>query len=213
MRKKASKSKPPKATPPEVTKDKAPRVPDPEKAWRPSTIGTIDLEELVLNGMLQDQMRIQWKSCHGQDFPMEGKEEIVPFKSFVKRGFAEPVSEFVQELLWSYQLELHHLTPNGVSHIAIFAHFFETFLGIEPSVDFFHYIFHVKPQPSLPNIRLVGGAGIQLRQGAKDHWFPCPLKNKQDKWESEWFVIGEYILCRVVASAFLQVESSNNRTN
>src|SRR5579859_2527806 len=155
-------------------------------------IGIVDLEALFVDGMLQEQAQIQWKSCYGQDFPSEGKEELVLFKSFVERGFTELASEFLQTLLWSYQLELHHLTPNGISYIAIFAHFFEAFLGIEPSVEFFQYLYHVKPQPSLPNIRVVGGTGIQLRQGSKDIWFPCPLKNKQDRWESEWFIIGEY---------------------
>jgi hypothetical protein len=170
-------------------------VPDPEVSWRPSTIGTIDLMNLCVDGMLQDQETIQWKACFEEAFPSDGKEEIVLFRSFCERGFAEPASQFFQDLLWSYQLELHHLTPNGVSYIAIFAHFFEAFLGLEPSIEFFQYLFHVKPQPSLPNIRVVGGAGIQLRQGSKDIWFPCPLKNKQDRWESEWFIIGKYSFC------------------
>jgi hypothetical protein len=196
MGQKRSKSKPPKpatreAMPPEVTKDKAPRIPDPEQAWRPSTLGEVDLQLLVADGMLQDKEHIQWKPCYGEKFPSEAKEELVVFKSFVERGFAEPVSDFFQDLMAFYGLELHHLNPNGISYIANFVHFFETFLGIEPSLDFFRYLFHVKPQPSKPNIRLVGGAGIQLRQGSRDIWFPTPLKNKQEKWESEWFVIGE----------------------
>jgi len=199
MKKKAVKARVPKSQASEVTKDKAPRVPDPEVSWRPSTIGNVDLMNLVVDGMLQNQEIINWKPCHGEPFPSEGKEEIVLFRSFCERGFAEPASHFFQELMWKYQLELHHLTPNGVSNIAIFAHFFETFLGIEPCVEFFQYLFHVKPQPSLPKIKVVGGAGIQLRQGSRDIWFSCPLKNKQEKWESEWFVIGKYCF----ASTFL----------
>jgi hypothetical protein len=199
MGEKRSKSKPPKPTgrgaaPPEVTKDKAPRIPPQEEAWKPSTLGDVDLDLLVAEEMLQDKERIQWKSCYGEKFPTEGKEELVVFRSFVERGFAEPPSEFFQDLMGLYGLELHHLNPNGISYIATFAHFFETFLGIPPSLEFFQYLFHVKPQPSKPNIKVVGGAGIQLRQGSRDHWFPMPLKNKQEKWDSEWFVIGKLYL-------------------
>jgi hypothetical protein len=148
MRKKVSKPKAPKPSLKKTISDKAPRIPDPETEWKLSTIGMTDLEILVLEGMLQSKDEIQWNSCFGQDWPLKAKEDLVLFKSFCERGFAEPASEFVQELLDCYQLELHHLTPSGISHMAIFTHFFEAFLGIEPSVDYFRYIFHVKPQPN-----------------------------------------------------------------
>jgi hypothetical protein len=191
MGKKSQKAKPPKRTPSKVISTKAPRIPDPKIAWRPSTVGSTDLEELVLNGMLQHKDEILWNSCLGQQFPLEAKEELMQFKSSCERGFSIPAIEFVQDLMEIYNLELHHLTPNGVSHIAIFVHFFKTFLGVDPSLDSFRYIFHVKAQPSIQDTRVVGGARIQLHQGSKNHWFPCPMKNKQDRWESEWFTIGK----------------------
>jgi hypothetical protein len=35
-------------------------------------------------------------------------------------------------LLFHYGIQLHHLNPNYVLHVAIFVHFCEAFLGIEP---------------------------------------------------------------------------------
>jgi hypothetical protein len=142
---------------------KSPELIDPESAWRPSTVGTMDLELMVLEGMIQLEKEIEWKSCLGQPFPTEAQEEVVLFKSFCERGFALPASDFFQELLQFYGLELHHLTPNGVSYIANFQHFFEAFLGIEPLLPFFRYLFHIKGQSNNQNPRVVGGAGIQLR--------------------------------------------------
>src|SRR5579883_1767961 len=145
----------------------------------------IDLEHMVVEGMIQPEKEIEWKSCLSQPFPSEAQEEIMLFKSFCERGFALPASDFFRELLQFYGLELHHLTPNGVSYIANFQHFFEAFLGIEPSLPFFRYLFHVKGQPNNQNPRVVGGAGIQLRQGSSVQWFKAVHKNKLDRWETD----------------------------
>jgi hypothetical protein len=170
-------------------------------AWRPCTLGVSGLECMVLDGHLQPQAEIEWSCCVGQLFPSEGTEEVVLFKSFCERGLALPTSTFFRSILDLYKIEVHHLTPNGVSQLAQYAHFFEAYLGIEPLVPFFQYLFRVKAQPREDSIRVVGGAGIQLRQGSACQWFPAPLKNKQDKWDSEWFVIGKYSIPRVLLVA------------
>jgi hypothetical protein len=150
---------------------KSPKIIDPESAWKKSSVGEVDLNLMVVDGIIQPEKEIEWKSSLGQPFPTEAQEEIVLFKSFCERGFALPASDFFRELLQFYGLELHHLTPNGISYIANFQHFFEAFLGIEPSLPFFRYIFHVKGQPTNQNPRVVGRAGIQLRQGSSVQWF------------------------------------------
>jgi hypothetical protein len=75
-------------------------------------------------------------------------------------------------LLFHYEIQLHHLNPNSVLHIAIFVHFYEVFLGIESHFDLFCYLFHLKPQPSEKNIAEVGGAGLQFRQGMERKYIP-----------------------------------------
>jgi hypothetical protein len=54
------------------------------------------------------------------------------FTIFLKLGLALPSCSFFRGLLYFYGLELHHLNPNSICHIAIFIHFCEAFLGIEP---------------------------------------------------------------------------------
>jgi hypothetical protein len=77
---------------------------------------------------------------------------------------------FLLGLLYFYGLELHHLNPNSICHIAIFIHFCEGFLGIEPHWDLFRFLFRVKPQPTSKNPLVVAGAGIQLREQAGDKY-------------------------------------------
>jgi hypothetical protein len=95
---------------------------------------------------------------------MENVDEIVSFYHFSERGLALPTCSFFRGLLYFYGIELQHLNQNSICHIAIFMHFCEVFLGIEPHWDLFRYLFHVKPQPSSNNPSVVGGADIHLRQ-------------------------------------------------
>jgi hypothetical protein len=45
---------------------------------------------------------------------------VVSFMAFYERGFGMPLHPFLRLLLLYYDLELHHLTPSEVLHIAIF---------------------------------------------------------------------------------------------
>ena len=57
------------------------------------------------------------------------------FARFHERGFATPTHKFVRGLLDYYKVELQHLTPNGVQHIAVFVTLCEGFLGFSPLLD------------------------------------------------------------------------------
>uniref|UniRef100_A0A8R7TD03 Transposase (putative) gypsy type domain-containing protein n=1 Tax=Triticum urartu TaxID=4572 RepID=A0A8R7TD03_TRIUA len=52
--------------------------------------------------------------------------------SFILRGLSFPLHEFFHGLLLFYGVQLHHITPNGVLHIACFIALCECFLGIQP---------------------------------------------------------------------------------
>jgi hypothetical protein len=89
------------------------------------------------------------------------------------------MSDFFSGLLFHYGIQLHHLNPNSILHIAIFVHFYEAFLGIEPHFNLFYHLFHLRAQPSANKIEVVEGASLQLRQGIKKVYipykFPCSL--------------------------------------
>jgi hypothetical protein len=48
-------------------------------------------------------------------------------------------------------------------------------VGIKPHWILFQKFFHVKPQPSTNDPRVVGGAGIQMREDAADQYLSYKL--------------------------------------
>ena len=70
-------------------------------------------------------------------------------------------------LLDYYQVELQHLTPNGIQHIAAFIDLCEGFLGIDPHFDLWRHLFAVNPlKKRVGKQELhapVGCTGIHLR--------------------------------------------------
>ena len=84
---------------------------------------------------------------------------------------------------------MHHLTPNSILHISIFVHLCEAFLGIEPHFHLFQYFFHLKPHPNDSTIDVVGGAGLQFRQGKKLKYIPYELSDKVIEWKAMWFYV------------------------
>jgi hypothetical protein len=115
---------------------------------------------------------------------MENMDEIVSFYHFSEWDLALLSCSFFRGLLYFYGLELHHLNPNSICHIAIFIHFCESFLGIEPHWDLFHYLFRIKPQPTPKNPSVVGGAGIQLRQQADDRYLSYKFPSNIPGWKT-----------------------------
>ena len=89
------------------------------------------------------------------------------FARFHEQGFTIPAHKFLWGLLDYYNVELQHLTPNGVQHITAFVSLCEGFLGISPHFDLWRYLFAVnllkkrvrKQELSV----LVRCAGIHLR--------------------------------------------------
>jgi hypothetical protein len=88
------------------------------------------------------------------------------FVRFAKHGLTLPASNFFKGLMGYYGIEYLNLNPNGIFHTTVFVHFCEAFLGIKPHWILFRKFFRVKPQPSASNPRVVGGAGIQMREDA-----------------------------------------------
>ena len=66
---------------------------------------------------------------------------MVSFLTFHERGLGYPTHRFPRGLLNKWGLELQHLNPTGVLHIACFVTVCEAFLGMEPHVDFFRWLF------------------------------------------------------------------------
>jgi hypothetical protein len=61
---------------------------------------------------------------------------------FYERRFGKPPHRFLRSLLLFYGLELHHLTPSGILHMAAFMALCKAYIGIEPHFNQWNYFFH-----------------------------------------------------------------------
>jgi hypothetical protein len=104
-----------------------------------------------------------------------------------QRGLALPASDFFKGLLMYYGIEYLNLNPNGIFHVSIFVHFCEAFVGIKPHWVLFRKFFRLKPQPSANDPRVVGGAGIQMREDASEQYLSYKLIDSNQYWKEKWF--------------------------
>jgi hypothetical protein len=149
----------------------SPPRPNANKEWKKSKMKTKDLLALVNNQFLQEKEMDVWHATAGDPYPMEKNPDEVPmFARFVERRLALPASDFFKVLLKYYGIEYLNLNPNGIFHVSIFVHFCEAFVGIKPHWILFRKFFRVKPQPSANDPRVVGGAGIEMREDAADQY-------------------------------------------
>ena len=88
-------------------------------------------------------------------------------------------------LLEFYGLQLHHLTPASILHIAGFVALCELFLGIEPHFALWKRLFCLVPRSYEVSIYQVGGAEI-WRIAGTGYLSGTPKKVSEDS-PSEWF--------------------------
>jgi hypothetical protein len=168
----------------------SPLRPNPNKEWKKSKMKTEDLLALVNNGFLREKEMDMWRPAAGNPCPMEKNPDEVPmFARFVECGLALPVSDFFKGLLKYYDIEYLNLNPNGIFHVSVFVHFCEVFVGIKPHWILFRKFFRLKPQPSANDPRVVGGAGIQIREDAADQYLVYKLFDSNQDWKAKWFYV------------------------
>ena len=68
--------------------------------WRKSKLTESEISSLVGRRHLRPRSVVQWFSAEGHARPYERVAETVMFKSFVERGLAIPVCDFLRGLLF-----------------------------------------------------------------------------------------------------------------
>jgi hypothetical protein len=121
--------------------------------------------------------------------PVEGY--VVFFTTFYERGFDMPPHQFLCSLLRCYDLELHHLTPLGVLHIAAFVTLCEAYLGIDPDPDLWKYFFHVCHSQDLEaELMISGSTVIHVKLGlGVDPYLEIPMSWLMKGWQKKWFYL------------------------
>jgi hypothetical protein len=136
-----------------------------------------------------------WRAAAGDPYPMEKNPDEIPmFARFVEHGLALPASDFFKGLLKYYGIEYLNLNPNRIFHVSVFIHFCEAFMEIKPHWVLFRKFFRLKPQPSANDPRVVGGAGIQMREDAAEQHLSYKLIDSNQDWKAKWFYITNHHL-------------------
>jgi hypothetical protein len=105
------------------------------------------LSTLIADGYMSPAM---WRRCrvaYGEEAPAPAAHEVVVFARFFERGLDFPVSDFLRGILYTYGLRIHHLNPNTIFHLSIFATFCVAWLGINPNLDLLRYYFRAFAVP------------------------------------------------------------------
>ena len=115
--------------------------------WCHSDITFQRMEGLIHRGLLHAQTSTtEWLLPSNEDSLSPPDGYMVSFTHFHEHGFATPTHKFLQGLLHYYKIELQHLNPNGIQHIAAFIALCEGFLGISPHFDLWWHFFAITLQ-------------------------------------------------------------------
>ena len=123
------------------------------------------LAAFVEKGVLPPKEVVHWRAPTGEEFSQPWASEVVSFLAFHECGLGYPAQWFLHGLLNEWGLELQHLNMNGMLHITDFVTVCEAFLGMEPHVDFFRWIFSGRAlsEGKPPRIATVGGFALQKK--------------------------------------------------
>jgi hypothetical protein len=148
-----------------------------EQHWTPSTVTLGHPQKLVKQGFMT---AVELGACcvlEDPTFPAPAEGYVVSFMAYYERGFGTPAHQFLCLLLLYYGLELHHLTPSGVLHIAAFMTLCEAYLGIDHEFYLWKFFFRVLcPQDPEAEPMISGGAVIHVKswQGV-DPYLKIPM--------------------------------------
>ena len=129
------------------------------------------------------------------------------FKSFVVRGLGIPVCDFLRGILFFWGIQLHHLTPSYILHIAIFVHLCEAFLRIYPHFDLFKSLFFLSPYPNFANVATVGGANLELHSVMAGKYILYTPRCQIGDWSAEWFYIDNHALLLILTNDHFQAST------
>ncbi|KAK1680038.1 hypothetical protein QYE76_040886 [Lolium multiflorum] len=154
--------------------------------WERSRISNQDVNLLKKLGFTKKENTLIFPGEESYPTPRIGYR--VTFVDHLIRGLATPIHEFLRGLLFVYGLQLHHLTPNSILHIAIFITLCEGFLGTPPNWGLWKRIFLVRRNSSHTAYN-VGGVVICVRPYVEyvDVKFPDSVQG----WRKRWLYVQE----------------------
>jgi hypothetical protein len=114
----------------------------PELGWTASEV----MQEILQNLVSQGYMTVvELATCRVSEDPTSpaltggGGGEITERAALSKKRFNVPSHRYLHSLLQFYSLELHHMSPLWILHMASFVTLCEAYMGIEPHFNLWNY--------------------------------------------------------------------------
>jgi hypothetical protein len=123
--------------------------------------------------------------------PTPEENEVVIFRSFLKAGLRFPLSNFVIEVLKTFQIFLHQITPEAIIRMGVFVWAARS-QGLEPNAKSFcnihELLYETKPWGKEQYHNNFGCYSFGARSGSS---YPVPTFRKRwpGAWMSEWFYV------------------------
>jgi hypothetical protein len=136
--------------------------------WGSCSVTRLQLERLATQGYLPDSdlastrpgLTSMNEQAHAESHPTPHGDEWVCFVPIILRGLGFPIHPFLRGLLEFYGLQLHHLTPNSILHIARFVALCEMHLGCEAHFGLWQRYFCIMPCSPTGKLYEVGAAEL-----------------------------------------------------
>ena len=167
-----------------------------DRPWRPShsVFGKTTIKQSHIDNMRGRYFRdisIVRADAGEKTSPTPEEDEVVIFRSLLKAGLRFPLSNFVVEVLKTFQIYLHQLTPEAIIRMGIFVWAARS-QGLEPNAKSFcnihELLYETKPWGKEQYHNNFGCYSFGARSGSS---YPVPTFRKRwpGAWMSEWFYV------------------------
>ncbi|KAK1662008.1 hypothetical protein QYE76_050167 [Lolium multiflorum] len=155
--------------------------------WERSKISHQDMNLMKKLGLTKTKDALRFPS--DESYPSPPIEYRVSFVDHLIRGLSTPIHDFLRGLLFVYGVQLHHLTPNSILHIAIFITLCECFLGVPPNWALWKRIFYLRRNGSHNFTYNIGGVVICVRPNVE--YFDVKFPDSVQGWRKRWLYVRE----------------------
>jgi hypothetical protein len=173
-----------------------------DRPWRPShsNFGKSTIKQSHLENM---RGRYFWdmsilRAGGDNNVPAPEENEVVIYQSFFKAGLRFPLSKFVFEVLKTYQIFLHQITPEAIIRMGIFVWAVRS-QGLEPSAKCFcsvhELLYETKAMGKEQYHNNFGCYGFIARTNAS-HSVLTFRKRWPEAWMEEWFYVKNDLTAR-----------------
>ena len=167
-----------------------------DRPWRPShaVFGKTAIKQSHIDNMRGRYFRditIVRADAGEKTTPTPEEDEVVIFRSFLKAGLRFPLSNFVIEVLKTFQIFLHQITPEAIIRMGIFVWAARS-QGLEPNAKSFcnihELLYETKPWGKEQYHNNFGCYSFGARSGSS-----CPVPTFRKRWPGAWMTEWFYV--------------------